>query len=340
QVSLSVLVVLFICLAYTLYDPSNPHKGRDACRTCASPPHKRPVGCDSCKPATSDRPVPQTGLKGNAVSESPTFQDVFPYSYLVNVKSLCVRHRGPLDYLIAVNSLAKNLVDRNILRSKLWTLRNESSKIKFLFFLGRPVDPVLADHVNEEVGTSEDLVIADFDGTSENSTLTSLMILHWTMKFCRGTKFLVKIDDSGRVNTQLLKTSREFFEKLSMDFDMFGSFVSLDGEPCLESQRETTVGDCPGRGYLSGCAYMVANRMVEPLLKAARGHETVPPEDLFVTDVLARDAGARRADVAYFDGCYLTYPKRPTVWQQGPLQWLKDRFRARGMLLVRKLGWG
>ncbi|CAN8025868.1 unnamed protein product [Ixodes persulcatus] len=256
---------------------------------------------------------------------------------MANAPNLCVGNVESVDYLIAVNSLAKNLVDRNILRTQLWTLHNSNSTIKLVFFLGRPIEPALIEHINEEIRTTDDLVIGNFDGTPENLTLSALMMLQWVVRFCGKAKFVIKVGDSGRVSLKLLRKSLEFFKELSTDFDMFGNYVSLDGEPCLESQREMSIGTCPGRGYLSGCAYMVVDRMVGPLLKAARGRDTVPPEDVFVTGVLARDAGARRADVAHFDGCYLTFPKRPTVWQQGLLPWLRDRFRNRYRLLLRKL---
>ncbi|EEC12600.1 hypothetical protein IscW_ISCW009533, partial [Ixodes scapularis] len=89
--------------------------------------------------------------------------------------------------------------------TQLWTLRNSTSTIKLVFFLGWPIEPALVEHISEEIRTTDDLVIGNFDGTPENSTLSTLMMLQWVVRFCGKAKFLIKIGDSGRVSLKLLR---------------------------------------------------------------------------------------------------------------------------------------
>lgn len=310
-----------------------------------SGPSAEAVFCRNCS-----LPTP-TSIKSSDPEKSLR-EPLFAYRFLWNVGYRCHVHRGdgdagsppPFRYLVAVNSLPKNYPLRQIMRNEAWEQlwRPSGRTALLLFFLGMPRSPREKDKLRSEIARYGDIVVGDYDATPENATLTSLMILKWTSRFCREARFLVKVDDGAHVDYRFLRESYDFFAKQSSDYEMFGSFVPLGARPCQEPPGDSNViRNCSdSRGYLVGCAYVLTADVVEPLLYAAVTEHAppTPPEDLYVTGTLADSVSARRAEVAHFEGCYVTYAKKARIWQGGPLYWLRDHIQALCARICRTLG--
>ncbi|XP_075549204.1 beta-1,3-galactosyltransferase 4-like [Dermacentor variabilis] len=352
KLKLQVLTVTacLACLAYTVVRPGitsveepsdryrRPRHAVAAPRRAAAArpgPSADAVFCRNCS-----LPTP-TSIKSSDPEKSLR-EPLFAYRFLWNVGHVCRVDKGdggagsppPFRYLVAVNSLPENYPLRQIMRSEAWEQlwRQSGRTALLLFFLGTPRSPRMKDKLRSEIVRYGDIVVGDYDATPGNATLTSLMILQWTSRFCREARFLLKVDDGAHVDYRFLRDWYDFFAKQSLDYEMFGSFVSLGARPCQEPPGDTNViRNCSGsRGYLVGCAYLLTADVVEPLLYAAATEHAppTPPEDLYVTGTLADSVSARRAEVAHFEGCYVTYAKKATLWQGGPLYWLRDHVQA------------
>ncbi|XP_037517945.1 UDP-GalNAc:beta-1,3-N-acetylgalactosaminyltransferase 1-like [Rhipicephalus sanguineus] len=355
-IRLQVLTVAacLVCLAYTIVNPGvsseeeSSHRFRTSRRPVEAPrraaaarsgPSAEAVLCRNCSPPTP------TSIKSSDPEKS-LGKPLFPYRILWNVDYRCNRDdpSKPFHYLVAVNSLPENYALRQIMRAEAWEqLARPSSKgMLLLFFLGMPRSRRQKAKLRSEIARYGDIVVGDYYATPENSTLTSLMIFRWTSKFCRRVRFLVKANDGAHVDYRFLRDSYDFFVDHSMDYEMFGSFVSLGARTCQEPADDSVaLRNCSGvLGYLVGCAYVLTADVVEPLLYASATEQSppTPPEDLYVTGTLADSVSARRAEVAHFEGCYVAYAKKARIWQGGPLYWLRDHILALCARIDRALG--
>ncbi|KAH7950905.1 uncharacterized protein LOC119395144 [Rhipicephalus sanguineus] len=247
-------------------------------------------------------------------------------SFADSLRNICQQSLVPVHYVIAVSSLPSATHHRNIIRANLWYTRNASSSVKLIFFTGRPSNLSLLAHVERERDSNADMVLGNYMGIPETASLATLVLLRWVDEFCTAAPFVIKITDQGRVNARFLQASYELNVKLAEELDMFGSFVSLHGDPCSEPPAQHSVRRCPDHGgFLSGCAYMLTRRVVRPLLRASDTHPPVLPEDVYVTGTLAEAIGARRGEPASFEGCYYSYVKAMSFVPQSAYYWLRDR---------------
>ncbi|XP_070392939.1 beta-1,3-galactosyltransferase 4-like isoform X2 [Dermacentor albipictus] len=313
---LAVCMTGLVCFSWSTR--AHLSRARHACRTqnCSSP---RCLGCA----------FPQAALSNDNVSlEILNSTAHLKWTYADSLKNICRGSLAPVHYVIAVSSLPSAAYQRHIIRADLWHIRNASSSVKLIFFSGRPKNPALLARLKHERDSNADLVLSDLDGVPESASLATLVLLRWVAEFCSTAPFVIKITDEGRVNARFLQASYDLNVKLSEEFDMFGSFVSLRGEACSEPPTQHSVRRCPDRdGFLSGCAYMLTRRVVRPLLKASATHPPVLPEDVYVTGTLAEAIGARRGEMVSFEGCYYSYVKAMPFMPQSAHYWLRDRMR-------------
>ncbi|XP_075749207.1 beta-1,3-galactosyltransferase 5 [Rhipicephalus microplus] len=329
QLQVLTVAACLVCLAYTIVNPGvasgeGPrHRFRTSRHPVAAPrrvaaartgPSAEAVLCRNCS-----LPTP-TSIRSSDPEKSLR-KPLFPYRLLWNVDYDCNGDglSRPFRYLVAVNSLPHNYALRQIMRAEAWEQAQTSSKgILLLFFLGLPQSLRHRAKLRSEIHRYGDIVVGDYYATPENATLTSLMIFRWTSQFCRQARFLVKVNDGAHVNYRFLQDSYDFFVGHSMDYEMFGSFVSLGARPCQEPTDDNfAIRNCSGvLGYLVGCAYVLTADVVEPLLYASATEQSppTPPEDLYVTGTLADSVYARRAELAHFEGCYVTYTKKARIW--------------------------
>ncbi|XP_064463719.1 lactosylceramide 1,3-N-acetyl-beta-D-glucosaminyltransferase-like [Ornithodoros turicata] len=240
----------------------------------------------------------------NCSHHGSTAQDsAFPYGYTINRPRAC--DVVSLLYLIAVHSEPRNLVDRQLIRADVGSASHRNFTTRLIFFMGLPANGEYPmDRIHEEAAYG-DIVLGNFSGALGNATMVSIMILKWTDTFCSNAQFIVRLSDSGRTSARALRSMYEFLRTYSRVFDLFGSVVNLDGQPC-EVLSNGELRYCPGPGYLTGCVYIMTGRAVRPLYEAVVRNPVVPvvPE-LYVTYLLAESAGARRADILRVRGCYL-----------------------------------
>lgn len=337
QVELLVLAITFLFFSHGICYPDRVPDQNHLCKNNSGVAKSKYIPCSNCPPqevllCNGCNILRNPSLKN---FEATYARSSFFYEFVRNVPVEYCNPGAKLTYLIAINSLPENVVDRNIIRMDLWQLRNASSRLKFLFFMGRPTEAVIDAHVYVEANAQGDIVMGDFLGTSANTTLTTVMILRWMTQYCTNADFLLKIDDAGRVNAHFLMTYYGHFKDLSRDNEMFGNLVPLDGKPCFDSPYMMYVSSCTGRSFLTGCAYMMTADVIEPLLRATTHNELIPSENIYVTDILAQSVNARKADVPHFSGCYVTFTKSVDSWEHGLLYWIRDRLRRRRIELAR-----
>lgn len=83
---------------------------------------------------------------------------------------------------------------------KSWNAHLPSSWL-LVFFLGATKDPIQQDQVKAEANKYEDIIQdSRFEDTYYKLTLKTLALLQWTGKYCKNSKFLLKIDDDMYLN--------------------------------------------------------------------------------------------------------------------------------------------
>ncbi|XP_075748087.1 beta-1,3-galactosyltransferase 4-like [Rhipicephalus microplus] len=277
---------------------------------------------------SSSRCLSCAAPKGNISAHFEIFNSTTQVnlSFADSLRNICRGSLVPVRYVIAVSSLPTATHQRNIIRADLWYTRNASSSVKLIFFVGRPSNLSLLAHVEYERHLQADIVLGSYSGVPESASLATLVMLRWVAEFCTGAPFVIKITDEGRVNARFLQVAYDLNVKLADEFDMLGSFVSLRGEACGEPPVQHSARRCPDHGgFLSGCAYMLAQRIVRPLLRASEMHPPVLPEDVYVTGTLAEAIGAKRGEPANFEGCYYSYVKSMSFVPRTAYYWLRDR---------------
>lgn len=306
KIQLVLFAAVILCLTKVMRTNSEPHRtprystAKSAAPVCLNCPPRSVVHCNNCSvPNDSSLHLP------DPVKEAE--DTIFPYTYLANSPRAC--KSSSLQFLVAVSSAAENLVDRQLVRMSLQCSYRPNASIRHVFFMGRPDGRYPMGRISEEVDTHGDIVMGDFPGTLDNATLVSVMILKWTITFCPNADFIVKLSTNGRVNPRALLSSYDVFRDFHMEYDLYGTVVPLDGQPC-QPMLGGILSYCPGMGYLVGCAYIITQQLVRPMFYAVAENTIIPSEDIYMTYLLAESVGARRMDVVLINGCYFSYGKR------------------------------
>lgn len=228
--------------------------------------------------------------------------------FIHNVLNICTDQQSPVVVVVAVCSSVGNFLRRDVIRQT-WADRQVPG-LRVVFILGRPpttLDAAKIDAVESAVGDEArrygDVVQADFVDTYANLTRKSIVALRWVSLHARCASHVLKADDDTFVNTPLLvddmraTTHRKF---------VMGNAIAAARPVREPDQKWHTPTSAYRRAiyptYVSGAAYVVSGDAVDAMLDASTTTPFFWIEDIYVTGMLARNAGVQLIVNGKFDG--------------------------------------
>ena len=127
--------------------------------------------------------------------------------HFLNPSKICAvagsESAGDVDLLVIVTSQAKNIENRMALRRTWLSLaKNNTSNMRYIFFLGRIEDAEDARNISKENLQFNDIVIGNFTDHYDYLTTKTVAGIYWTNKYCPNSKYFLKTDDDMWVNTE------------------------------------------------------------------------------------------------------------------------------------------
>lgn len=186
-------------------------------------------------------------------------------------------------------------MDREIVRNTWGRWLNASNaQLQHYFILGRELGSETPNQaVLDEQNKYGDLIMEDFVDDYFNITLKSVFMLKFVKDNCPGAKYLLKIDDDTFLNVpQLVKV----FSDQSLPEQLITG--SLACTPTVNRNFKSKIympkyimekDKYPN--YLHGAGYVISGNLVTPLLDAAMKVPLIPPEDAYLTGLLATKIG-------------------------------------------------
>ncbi|XP_064469334.1 beta-1,3-galactosyltransferase 5-like [Ornithodoros turicata] len=223
-----------------------------------------------------------------------------PHPYVLGCKDLCYSKasgdatREDIDYLFLVSSAVRNFYHRNAIRSSWGRDVAAFGNNRLAFLLGISNDRVLQSTVESESALYSDIIQGNFSDTYRNLTLKSVMMLHWTTKYCRGIRFLVKVDDDTYLNIpnliEALHTQRGD-AIYGTHYHSAVPFRSMENKwyVSFEEYSEDTYPD-----YVGGPAYIISGGVLQLLYNATGVVKPFSMEDTYITGTCAERVGIPR----------------------------------------------
>lgn len=156
-----------------------------------------------------------------------------------------------------------------------------------------------------------DVIRADFEDTSRNQTLKSLLLLQWAHTFCPRVSFILKADDDAYVDLPgligLLEAKKAAFENDTRRGNSAGFLLGKRHESRpIGRKRRRYYGSPAGSWvpiYLSGAAYVMSGGIVGPMLRKALETPALHHENVFLTGVVASKLHLRLFNSPCFACC-------------------------------------
>lgn len=248
-----------------------------------------------------------TSLQYAVVTSQPPADDVTSccrhFTYLRSVDDVCDADSGrTLLAVVVVCSAAGNRARRDAIRAS-WGAPDHlrGLGLRVVYVLGR--DEGRDGDVLVESRRHGDIVQADFVDSYANLSVKTLAALRWVDQHAACARFVVKTDDDTFINAHLL--SRDLAGTAHRRFVMGHVIARAKPVRTLDSKWFTPTSlYAPDvyPTYASGAAYVISGDGVRPLLRAAARMPLFWIEDIFVTGMLARDAGLQLIVNGKFDG--------------------------------------
>ncbi|KAH7983069.1 UDP-GlcNAc:betaGal beta-1,3-N-acetylglucosaminyltransferase 8 [Rhipicephalus sanguineus] len=140
------------------------------------------------------------------------------------------------------------------------------------------------------------MIRADFEDTSRNQTLKSLLLLQWARTFCPRVSFILKADDDAYVDLPrlitLLETKKAAFENDTRRGNGAGFLLGKrhESKPTGRNRRRyygRPAGSSWAPAYLSGAAYVMSGAIAGPMLRKALETPALHHENVFLTGIVA-----------------------------------------------------
>ncbi|XP_033757915.1 uncharacterized protein LOC117340268 [Pecten maximus] len=141
-------------------------------------------------------------LKSNkAVDQKP----IFPYTYTFSYHRIDRCEKDPPFFIFLIKSALRNFENRTAIRST-WAHSKLQKKYNFVtvFFVGTSENKASKSAFKKESSKYKDIVQMSFRDDYYNNTLKTIGAIHWTVKHCNRSKFVVFVDDDMLVSTKTL----------------------------------------------------------------------------------------------------------------------------------------
>lgn len=159
---------------------------------------------------------------------------------------------------------------------------------KHLFLVGMMNNRELQTRLDVESEEHGDILQGNFLDTYNNLTIKCLFMIQWVATNCPHIQYVLKIDDD--VFTILDDAKNYLMNNVFANYTISGS-IFRNVKPILDSNKKWNVAgytDSVFPTYVSGTAYVLSQRLLGPLFKAAMSIPFIRLEDVFITGVAAR----------------------------------------------------
>ncbi|KAK3884406.1 hypothetical protein Pcinc_011310 [Petrolisthes cinctipes] len=236
---------------------------------------------------------------GRHVSECnlniPTISTSELPEFLIAESDFCTR-RVNLTMVAYVHSHISGVEKRQETRAT-WASRwaeDLGVRLATVFMVGRARTQREKEIVERESRLYGDIVQGNYTDTYYTLSLKALMALDWVQQHCSHVPWILHADDDVLIDTVSLS---KFLKARGSPNKLFchawrSSLVRRTGKWCVEKY------EFPGKKYppyCAGGAWVVANKGVPRLLKAATHAPPLWVDDVYVTGILARKASLRHS---------------------------------------------
>ena len=222
------------------------------------------------------------------------------FEFLVENKYAC---NGNVFLLILIQSSANKYKERDEIRNTWGAVRDyNGAHIVPVFLLARPSDNTTLPTILKESKTYRDIVMGNFIDHYKNLTYKNVMGLHWTVKYCNHTKFVLKTDDDAMVDIYhliafLMQKSPDGVTENFMYCSTFRNQgpVRRPSDKWFVTLKEYPYTKYPP--YCEGFAYIMSMDVVGKLYIASKSVPFYWVDDVYVTGFLAAKAGLYHHDM-------------------------------------------
>ncbi|CAH1778000.1 unnamed protein product [Owenia fusiformis] len=237
------------------------------------------------------------------------------YTYLINEPNIC---KDDLFLLVYVYTAPSNAYQRKVIRETWGKVSLYSSLgvvIRVVFLLGKTHIETVQESITQESKIYHDIVQEDFIDAYENLSHKGIMGLKWVTKFCRNTKFVLKIDDDVLVNMfKLITQLKNMISSGESSEKIIRGNVWANGIMPVVREKGTTLYVSPEvypnenyGEYCSGAAYLLTQPAVRAIYKKSLYVPYIHIEDYYITGRIATLAGVTRKKFDNTTQAYLLF---------------------------------
>ena len=182
----------------------------------------------------------------------------------------------------------------------------KENNISVYFMIALSENQTTNELLKEESNRYKDMIQMQFIDNYWNLTLKSVSILRWAQNKCNNSKLIIKTDDDTVLNINNLLNSWDQFKSGITGSLLSYSFLELE----CQASRYNKVNHMKkiNMPYALGPIYAITTDVIPKLLSTLETYSgrILDQEDLFVTGVLAKEAG-----VPLFEGLRIIYRGLP-----------------------------
>ena len=142
--------------------------------------------------------------------------------YLNPENQICGNSLTIITFVIVVMVGPQNVEKRNLIRLT-YGNKHVNSEIRVLFVVGMSENNDVNKLIIEEFATYKDIIqINNYVDSINNSTLKTFMSFHWVSKFCKNSKFILRVNDEVFINAYGLI---HHFKSLKAERKLFGNGI-------------------------------------------------------------------------------------------------------------------
>ncbi|KAK3101535.1 hypothetical protein FSP39_004283 [Pinctada imbricata] len=211
-------------------------------------------------------------------------------SFIINEVEVCgpPRKSAMPVLLVGVYSSAGQVLERDFIRRNWSAVVRTNHKIRVLFFMGVPPEEKDMEIIRNESMHYHDIIVRNFLDTYRNLTLKSFAFFQWSQRYCKGARYLLKIDcdmqidllrllsvlETGRV-ADTYQCGKVFFESHPFRNKQHKWYVP----PSLYSKKLFPP-------YCYGPAYVVSRRIASKIAKQPIPKDPFPVDDVYMSGLL------------------------------------------------------
>ncbi|KAH9502352.1 hypothetical protein Btru_073518 [Bulinus truncatus] len=253
----------------------------------------------------------------------------YNFNFLINGESICAKG-APYILIIIPSQIDKRDLREAIRRTWLiaaemntWRRFKITKTIKHIFLFGYRSKMEQDDFklLQSESVEHGDIVVVNVIDTYRNLSLKILSGIEWTLKYCSGVDYLLKVDDDTLINAPLMVELLVHVQNRSKDNKFVLGLMHTYKKPEVSrsGRWEVSEKDYPFRyypKYFYGHSYAISGASLQLISAVAKKVTLIAPEDAYFTGILPKFAGIKRLHAPSFTVCCRSVYDCEVVWNK------------------------